>query len=287
MRVITWGFALLAVVVQVGCTTTSVSNTSRTSTEQLLIANAVDQALDKVDFAPFNGQTVFLEDKYVDCIDNKYVISSVRHRILRAGGALVDSRDKARVYVELRNGAVGTELSESFVGIPELVLPGVLTLPEIKVANRTSQQGVAKIGLVAIDTETMQILGDGGISTAQSDNSNYYVMGVGPIQMGSLKSELSSSLSNAVPAEVTPVPTEVAFAAPPFRADDVQLTGSEGDSNQVKVLIENPSAPAADVGDQNSAPAPFELPASRISLERAFDSDCTPPLVPAARDACK
>jgi len=60
-----------------GCASTKTSNTARTGTEQLLITNAVDQALDKIDFRAFRGHTVYLDDRYVECLDKQYVIASV------------------------------------------------------------------------------------------------------------------------------------------------------------------------------------------------------------------
>ncbi len=213
-----------------GCTTSGTTNTARSSTEQLLISNAVDQSLDKIDFSPFAERTVYVDDKYVDCTDKNYVVSSVRHRIARAGGLLVATPDEARILVELRNGAVGTETSESFLGVPEIVLPGMLTLPEIQLANRTEQHGMAKIGMVAIDTQTRQALGDGGMTTAQSDSSNWFVMGLGPIKRGTLRKELSQSLAMQPSPGVSPVPHHVAFRNPAFPVDgasDVRLTSQE------------------------------------------------------------
>ena len=226
---IKYALILLAVVVS-GCTTAGTTNTARSSTEQLLISNAVDQSLDRIDFSPFAEQTVYVDDKYVDCTDKNYVISSVRHRIARAGGLLVATPEEARIRVELRNGAVGTETSESFLGIPEIVLPGMLTLPEIQLANRTRQHGLAKIGLVAFDTETRQALGDGGMTTAQSDNSNWFLMGLGPIQRGTLRKELSQSLASQPSPGVLPIPHQVAFRNPSIPADaasEVRLTSQE------------------------------------------------------------
>ena len=228
-KVIETPLVLMLAVTAIGCTTAGTTNTARSSTEQLLISNAVDQALDKIDFAPFAGQTVFVDGKYVDCTDKNFVVSSVRHRIARAGGLLVPSADEARIHVELRNGAVGTELSESFIGVPEIVLPGMLTLPEIQLANRTRQQGLAKIGLVAFDTESRQVLGDGGMTTARSDNSNWFVMGVGPIQRGSMKKELAESLAAEPAPGVSPLPHHVAFRNPELPADigHVRLASDE------------------------------------------------------------
>ena len=133
--------ALLAASFVCGCTTTQTSNTARTATEQLLISNAVDQALDKVDFQSFRGRTVYLEEKYIDCVDKNYVIASLRHRLLASGATLAPAADGAEVVVEARSGAVGTSSSESFVGTPEIALPGMLTIPEVRLITRTRQEG--------------------------------------------------------------------------------------------------------------------------------------------------
>jgi hypothetical protein len=218
------------IVVASGCTTAGTTNTARSSTEQLLISNAIDQSLDKIDFSPFAERTVYVDEKYVDCTDKNYVVASVRHRIARAGGLLVAAPDEARILVELRNGAVGTETSESFLGIPEIVLPGMLTLPEIQLANRTRQHGMAKIGLIAIDTETRQALGDGGMTTARSDNANWFFMGIGPFQRGTLRKELKESLASQPSPGVTPVPHKVAFRNPASTVNalsEVRLTSQE------------------------------------------------------------
>ena len=76
------GLALTAV----GCTSVTTSNTARTAKEQMLLSNAVDQSFDKVDFTPLYGQRVFADDKYLECTDKGYVMGSLRHRVLRAGG---------------------------------------------------------------------------------------------------------------------------------------------------------------------------------------------------------
>ena len=165
-----------------GCTSASSSNTARTGTEQLLVSNAVDQALSKVDFQTFGGRNVFVEDKYLDCVDKNYVLSSVRHRVLMQGSQLVPKAEEADVVLELRSGAVGTNTSNSFLGIPQIQIPGLFATPEVKLVNRVNQTGMAKIGLVAYDAKTHQVLGDGGVSLAKSDENNWYVLGIGPWQ---------------------------------------------------------------------------------------------------------
>ncbi len=198
-----------------GCTSASSSNTARTGTEQLLVSNAVDLALSKVDFEAFGGRNIFIEEKYLDCVDKNYVLSSVRHRVLMQGSQLVAKPEEAEVVLELRSGAVGTNTSNSFLGIPQIQIPGLFATPEIKFVNRVNQTGLAKIGLVAYDAKSHQVLGDGGVSLAKSDENNWYVLGIGPWQNGTVKKEVERSQTRASQQTSIEVPPLVAFAAPP------------------------------------------------------------------------
>lgn len=226
--------ACALIAVSAGCTSAKSSNTARTGKEQLLISNAVDQSLDTVDFRPFAHRKVFVDEKYIDCVDKNYVVGSIRHRVLRQGGTLVSKREDADVVIETRSGAVGTDTSESFVGIPEITLPGMLTLPEIRLLTKSSQQGTAKIGLVAYDAKTSQVLGDGGLSVARSDDNNWYVFGVGPYQNGSVRQELQRASYSRVGQPHMQLPTQVAFSATPTadEPDRIRLTGGDADSQQ-------------------------------------------------------
>lgn len=240
-----------------GCTATATSNTARTSTEQLLISNAVDRALDKVDFQPFAGRTVYLEEKYIDCVDKNYVIASLRHRLLATGATLVAAADTAEIVVEARSGGVGTASSESFVGTPEIALPGMLTIPEVKMITRTRQEGAAKIGLVAYETATKRVLGPGGQALAQSDNNLWYAAGVGPFRSGSLKQDVARSTTGRAAWSRETLPHYVAFNPMPPAAEPsrIQITGAEAPS----------LAPAAEIPGE--LPAEAEAGAAKVQVQ--------------------
>ena len=95
-----------------GCASTKSSDTARTGIEQLLISSATDQALDKVNFGPIRNAKVFVETKYLDCVDNNYIIVSLHQRLLRNGSTLVDKPEEAQVILEVGSGAVGTDRQE-------------------------------------------------------------------------------------------------------------------------------------------------------------------------------
>lgn len=221
--------SLLSLAGFLGCTSARTTNTARTAREQLLISNAVDQALSKVDMAPFQGANIFIEDKYLDCVDKGYLVGSIRHRAMVNGAQVVGKPEDADVVLELRSGAIGTDTSDSFVGTPELVLPGMLTLPEVRLISRNNQSAVAKIGIVAYDAKTRQLLGEGGVSSSQSRDNNWYVLGIGPYQNGELQKEIRNTTVRRPGQPNQVLPAYVAFESPqpaegPGR---LRLTGSE------------------------------------------------------------
>ena len=216
-----------------GCTNTSTSNTARTAKEQLLLSNAVDQSLDKVDFTPLSGQKVFVDDKYLECVDKNYVVGSVRHRVMRAGGALAAATDDADVIMELRSGGVGTDSTEMYVGVPSLPLPAGMQTPEIRFSERKSQFGYSKLGLVLFDAKTKAVLGDGGMSMAQSDDNNWFVLGMGPWQNGTLKSDVSTARRVPHGMKMNRLPTQVVFESPAHDGPGaVRYASGDGEDKQ-------------------------------------------------------
>src|SRR5262245_56110998 len=223
---------LLGLVVATGgCTSTKQSNTARTATEQLLISNAVDQSLNKIDFTPLAGTSVFVEEKYLDCVDKGYIVGSIRHKLLQARATIAAKAEDATAVMEVRSGGVGTDVASSFLGVPGFTMPCMITIPDIKIVNRDRQKAVAKIGLVVYDAKSKTELGEGGVSLAQSDETNTYVMGHGPHQSGTLLAEVERSAPLHAGQRVRELPNEVAFSQPPPAAK----------SNQAKVQFSSSS----------------------------------------------
>jgi hypothetical protein len=226
---------LLGLVVSTGgCTSTKQSNTSRTATEQLLISNAVDQSLNKIDFTPLAGTAVFVEEKYIDCVDKGYIIGSVRHKLLQAGATLATKPEEADAIMEVRSGGVGTDVTSSYLGVPGFTAPGMIGIPDIKLATRDSQKAVAKIGIVVYSVTSKRELGEGGVSMARADDTNTYVLGFGPQQSGTLQYEVNRSAPLHPGQHVREIPSLVALSQPkhPQNKPDegtLQLTSGEKD----------------------------------------------------------
>ncbi len=187
--------AATMVVVAAGCSSTRTSNTARTATEQVLLSSAIDRSLSNVSFETLRSRRVFIDDKYLDAVDKGYLIATLRHKALASGATLASSADDAELVIEARSGGVGTDSEESFVGVPAFGIPGMpITIPEVKLMQRNTQLGTAKIGLVAYDPKTGAAVGLGGQTTALTQNDDMYVLGLGPFRNGEVKQERENAI---------------------------------------------------------------------------------------------
>lgn len=188
---------LLATVapIAVGCGTTRSTDTNRTATEQLLISNAIDMAVQSVDVKTLAGQSVFLDDSRLgDVVDRNYLISTLRQHLLASGCNLRDQRDQADFIVEARAGAVGTDRNDLLFGVPSTNVPQIFPLqpvpgaviPEIPIAKRRDQKGIAKIGVFAYHRETGTPVWQSGLVHQQSSSNDVWILGAGPFQRGSI-----------------------------------------------------------------------------------------------------
>src|SRR5947208_2201883 len=176
-----------------GCGTTRQSDTQRTATEQLLISNAVDQAVAHVDFSPLAGKSVFFDPQYFDnTVDKGYVISSIRQQLLAHGCTLQEERSRATYVVEARAGGVGTDRHSVLVGIPEMTVPTILPgqpshIPEVPFAKKSDQNGVAKLALFAYNRRTGKPYWQSGVVHAVSSARDTWLLGAGPFQKGTIR----------------------------------------------------------------------------------------------------
>ena len=193
-RLFTATTVLVAATIFTGCTTTRTTDTARTGMEQLLISNAVDQTLNKVALPPVAGRKVFVDDKYLDAIDKGYILGSMRQRLLASGAHVVDAKEGSDLTMEIFSGAVGTDNVESFLGVPGLTVPVLpVEIPEIRVYEKKSQFGTAKLGVVAYATDSGELLMDSGRSLARADDSRWSIAGIGPFQEGTVREEVNRS----------------------------------------------------------------------------------------------
>ena len=175
-----------------GCGTVNTTNTQRSATEQLLLTNAWDAALQKVDFRPLSGVPVFLDTTNITAIDQGWVVSSMRQAMLAQGVLLRAKAEQAQWIVEARVGSYGTDQDNWLLGISQTTIPPTITgmpsgtIPEISLAKRNRQRGVAKMALFAYDRSSGQMTWQSGTMVASANAKDVYVGGLGPFHSGPL-----------------------------------------------------------------------------------------------------
>lgn len=190
-----------------GCGTTK----SVTATEQLLMSDAVDSTISKMDFRPLSGYKIFLDTTYIspagkpipgipmaaNLVTSDYVVSALRQQLTAAGCMLVDTKDTAEIICEARCGALGTDGHNVIYGLPAnnflssatMIVPNsppLPMIPELSLAKREVKSAAAKVAVFAYDRETREPLWQSGVAQAGSNARDTWVLGVGPIQYGSI-----------------------------------------------------------------------------------------------------
>jgi len=150
---------LVALLLTAGaCTQMRESEPGRTATEQLLFSAAAERACDALAVRIPEGSKVFVDPGYIEGTDSKYLLATLRARILRRGGNLVATREAAELVIEPRLGADSVDRKATFVGIPRFPVPiplsGNLDFPEMALFKRDRQQGVIKLALTTYDART-------------------------------------------------------------------------------------------------------------------------------------
>jgi hypothetical protein len=190
-----WLPLLVAAAVLAGCGTIKTSGTTRTGTEQVLLTNAWDQALGKVDFRPLAGVPVYLDTTNVTAVDQGWVVSSLRQAMLGQGVLLRPKLEQAQWVVEARVGAYGTDASNWLVGISQTTVPQTITgmpsgtIPELPLIKKSNQYGVAKLALFGYDRASGQIVWNSGTMLAVSTAKDIHFLGVGPIRSGTIRGD--------------------------------------------------------------------------------------------------
>jgi hypothetical protein len=192
----------------VGCGTTK----SYMATEQLLMSDAVDSTIAKIDFRPLTGHKIFLDTTYISgagkavpgvpnqmqsLVSADYVISALRQQMLAAGCNLVEKREEADIICEARCGALGTDGHSVIYGIPAsnglagvgTILsgtPSIPAIPEISFAKKELKSAAGKVAVFAYTKDSHEPVWQSGIAQAGSNARDTWFLGIGPWQYGTI-----------------------------------------------------------------------------------------------------
>jgi hypothetical protein len=290
----TWRPVLALVLgVAVGCGTTRVTNTQRAATEQLLVSDAIDRSVSQLDFRALAGKPVFFDAQYLaPGADHGYVVSSLRQQLLSCGCLLQESRAQATYVVEARSGGIGTDQHSLLFGVPQMNVPSVLPgqpslIPEIPLAKRTDQKGVAKIAVFAYNRHTGRPVWQSGVVQAEATSKDTWLLGAGPFRRGTLGeatdiagAQVSIPLlsgkegEKAGEAPVLAVTQPATWDEPPTAPPSpFRLTGTDGPAEPAKAT---PSPPPPAVPPSVESPGGGPNPNAAATPAKAA-GDTTPP----------
>lgn len=152
----------------IGCRGFQVTVTGSSATEQLLIAQAWDEALRLIDFQPLSGKKVFFDERKIKGKNAGWQIYRLRETMCHHGLLLQAKPEDADVIIE---GGVAVYASDAttkqfdlsgvmnmtaLVGIPKVGSSGT------SLAQCVDQYGAARVALFAFDRRSRELLWETG-----------------------------------------------------------------------------------------------------------------------------
>ncbi len=192
-------FALLALMAffAPGCASIRTTDPPRTATEQFLLSQAVEEAIDQLSADALRDRVVFLDTSYLSPTptpEHTFLTANLRARLLTSGVRLAPSREKAQIIVEPRTGGIGIDRIEYLLGIPSFALPAVtgavgnvpILTPELAILKSTRLRGYASVAFVAYWSDTGELLASSGPFIGRTWRDDWWLFGTGPRTTGDI-----------------------------------------------------------------------------------------------------
>lgn len=149
-------FAAVAICLS-SCKSPTISEPKRTGIEQLLLSQAVDEAVMAQEIPQVKGKKLYVSEEYLESYDSRYVAGTIRALLSENGGYLVDDREDAEIIIEARSGALGIDSSSTLIGLPSIpiIIPtaGTISLPNLALYEAERADSVTKLSLLAYEAD--------------------------------------------------------------------------------------------------------------------------------------
>lgn len=107
-----------------GCSDPMVSNTARTSVEQFLLSDVIEQASDQMKFSAYKGKKAVMDYSYLaPQVDKPIIQGLVERRLAECGVIVVADKKEADIIVQLVCPVLATNMAKLLVGSPSLPIP--------------------------------------------------------------------------------------------------------------------------------------------------------------------
>jgi hypothetical protein len=158
-----------------------VTDTPQTGSQQLLLNASVDAVVRCIDFSPLASRRVYL-DTDLETVGEGYLVYRIREAMGLSGVFLAETREEAEVVVEAGLAAYGTDSHNAVLGITEAD-----QLPELNLAVRDMQFGVAKLSMFAFERESGALIWHSGPKRADGYQRMRKLFGAGPFFDGTVE----------------------------------------------------------------------------------------------------
>lgn len=157
--------ALVATTLLAGCASTKAQPGGRLSpSEQVLASEAVDRAVERLEWPDVDGERVFLSVAAPSGDPEKlYLQNAITAELVERGAVLAPDAESARYAVLVLADAVGVEETSAFFGLPatqSALIP--IGLPEIALYDSSRARGYARVEVVLTDLKQGGIVGRSG-----------------------------------------------------------------------------------------------------------------------------
>lgn len=171
----------LLVFVSAGCHSPQVTVTGSAATEQLLLTQAWDRALESVNFSPLIGRKVYLDASNINSSKNGWMTYRIREAMSRQGVLLQAKPEDAELIVEAGAGVYGSDAETNYIGIPSSTFVGATTaMPSVSSGTGTigqcvDQYGAATLAMFAYERDSRKFVWESGTIGAGSCSHVMYL----------------------------------------------------------------------------------------------------------------
>lgn len=180
-----------------GCATIRITEPPRTATEQFLLSQAIDRAIESLGVISLRDRPVYVDSTYLysgtPAVERLYMLGELRAKLLAHGIRLAPDRETAQVILEVRTPGIGIDRTDFLIGIPSIYLPGAVVgdglpvaTPELAVVKNIRQMGYASVSLVAYWADTGEWIVSSGPFVGETYRSDWWFFGYGPRTVGNI-----------------------------------------------------------------------------------------------------
>ena len=142
----------------------------RTATEQILVTDSIERALDELEWPTFDGEFVVVHTAAPGVeLDENYLRRSAEKRLAAQGARVTQDEDDADYVLTTLAGAIGIDRSRRFFGLMGVtggIIP--LTIPELALFSHSRSEGYARTEIVLSDARKGGVVHRSGPTRAET-----------------------------------------------------------------------------------------------------------------------